>query len=737
MKCFLFIKQIIICLIILRYFIPLYSQPVSDYEGCTIGVAAGKATSDGRPLIWKTTDGVSTGNRVLQYVTDEKYNFICENMPGRTGATSMGVNEKGFAILNSQSGDLTGGSSGYGNVSFMWAALGKCATIIDLETFLDSTNVTGRQTTANFAVLDSSGATAIYEADGNQYWKFDANDKTIAPDGFIIRANFSINGGGEEGLDRYNRSSKLIADFYAGDSLSFKSILRYQMRDFSDWDSNPISIPYPGDWSPDTPFGYIYTGNSICRLPSLSSAVIQGVLPGEPAKLSTMWELLGQPAAAITVPYWPVGAAPPFSDNNPTALLCDISKCIKAFLFDYPGNEYYIDTYKLRDEYGDGLWATTFPAEDSILTAAENKLQKWRTGSFSREEMLAAEFEFARCAYSKLRSVHDQFLTFTSANINISKVFSAYNEIIPDSILSSGDDSQSILELPFLFEYDGIKYDKIQVSTNGWLEFGKGEAGSDSGLSTLTQLSYVGALNNKRLAKTDRPSKTLAPWWDDLTTGPEGEISYKTEGISPERKLIVQWKNMQAYSSGTSTQLNFQVHLQESTNSIEFHYGPVIDGTYSGDGASIGFKDITGGSLRFYDLKTEKICYKDELISSLDPLTDWPGPDSCFVIKTYGTPTAIDRFVSNIPKNVQLFQNYPNPFNPKTVISYQLPVQTEVELSIYNILGQKVASLVSEKQPAGRHTVEWDASGFASGVYFYRLNTESGFIQTRKLIVLK
>jgi len=60
-----------------------------------------------------------------------------------------------------------------------------------------------------------------------------------------------------------------------------------------------------------------------------------------------------------------------------------------------------------------------------------------------------------------------------------------------------------------------------------------------------------------------------------------------------------------------------------------------------------------------------------------------------------------------------------------------------VELSIYNTLGQKVAKLVSEKQSAGTYKLEWDASDFASGVYYYQLRTSEGFVQTKKLILLR
>jgi len=83
-----------------------------------------------------------------------------------------------------------------------------------------------------------------------------------------------------------------------------------------------------------------------------------------------------------------------------------------------------------------------------------------------------------------------------------------------------------------------------------------------------------------------------------------------------------------------------------------------------------------------------------------------------------------------------LDQNYPNPFNPTTNINYQLQVTNYVDLSIYNILAQKVAVLVSEKQSAGSYQVEWDATGFASGVYFYILQA-GDFRDVRKMVLLQ
>jgi hypothetical protein len=88
------------------------------------------------------------------------------------------------------------------------------------------------------------------------------------------------------------------------------------------------------------------------------------------------------------------------------------------------------------------------------------------------------------------------------------------------------------------------------------------------------------------------------------------------------------------------------------------------------------------------------------------------------------------------PVNFSLHQNYPNPFNPKTIINYELPTTLIVELSIYNQLGQKVLTLVSERQSAGTHQVELNARNLTSGVYFYHLQAGS-FRDVRKMIVMK
>jgi flagellar hook assembly protein FlgD len=97
--------------------------------------------------------------------------------------------------------------------------------------------------------------------------------------------------------------------------------------------------------------------------------------------------------------------------------------------------------------------------------------------------------------------------------------------------------------------------------------------------------------------------------------------------------------------------------------------------------------------------------------------------------------------VRTVPAEFALAQNFPNPFNPETTILYDLASNSEVQLEIYNVMGQLIRTLIADQQAAGRYRVTWrgdDATGrsVASGVYFYRLHT-SEFKAVRKLMLLK
>jgi hypothetical protein len=88
------------------------------------------------------------------------------------------------------------------------------------------------------------------------------------------------------------------------------------------------------------------------------------------------------------------------------------------------------------------------------------------------------------------------------------------------------------------------------------------------------------------------------------------------------------------------------------------------------------------------------------------------------------------------PKDFALYQNYPNPFNPSTTIKFALPIKTNITLSVYNTLGEKVAEIFNGELEEGYHELMFNASGFSSGIYFYKIESEN-FKSTRKMILMK
>ncbi len=107
----------------------------------------------------------------------------------------------------------------------------------------------------------------------------------------------------------------------------------------------------------------------------------------------------------------------------------------------------------------------------------------------------------------------------------------------------------------------------------------------------------------------------------------------------------------------------------------------------------------------------------------------------------YSEPTSVAS-EKNIVNGFNLFQNYPNPFNPTTTIKYSIPQRSIVNITVYNILGKKIITLVNEEKQAGNYEIKFDGSNFPSGVYFYKMQTNasissSTFTETKKFILLK
>jgi hypothetical protein len=96
---------------------------------------------------------------------------------------------------------------------------------------------------------------------------------------------------------------------------------------------------------------------------------------------------------------------------------------------------------------------------------------------------------------------------------------------------------------------------------------------------------------------------------------------------------------------------------------------------------------------------------------------------------------------SLVPTEYNLSQNYPNPFNPTTKISFELPADAKVKLTVYDMLGREVKSLVNTQLSTGRYEYQFEGSNFSSGIYFYRIeavdNSGKKFVQTKRMVLVR
>lgn len=125
------------------------------------------------------------------------------------------------------------------------------------------------------------------------------------------------------------------------------------------------------------------------------------------------------------------------------------------------------------------------------------------------------------------------------------------------------------------------------------------------------------------------------------------------------------------------------------------------------------------------------------ILSVNDNLSGFTGVLLAWGIRFNGdNVSGLEPLTGNIPEKFELFQNYPNPFNPVTAIKFDIPSNSNVKLSIFDMLGREVKTLVNEFRPAGSYSVDFNAAGLSSGTYFYRLETEK-YNGVRKMTLIK
>ncbi len=363
-------------------------------RACTTAVISGKATADGRPILWKNRDISHTKNEVA-YITDGKYAVTAQVNAGSRGSIWMGVNSAGLCIENSMCKDLIGPKDikGPGNGGFMLKALQNCATVDEVEKLLEETNKSGRTTSGAFGVIDAQGGAVLFEAAFDKYVKFDANDPQVAPEGIIVRSNFSCTGqkfdcpppsdklGEIYSAERYKRAAAILLP-EAG-KVDVKTLLRACARDLADGDG----VPYTGsvNGAPGDLPDFIHTKNTISRTTTVSWAVFHGVKPGENPLLTTMWLGLGDPKFSAAVPCWvaTAGVAEELASKDKEG--APICKAVNELR----GRFYSKDEDGVRTEGLEKIWQTLWPLEDELVERTSASLTTWRQSGVDPQSMQA------------------------------------------------------------------------------------------------------------------------------------------------------------------------------------------------------------------------------------------------------------------------------------------------------------------------------------------------------------
>jgi hypothetical protein len=357
-------KRFVVFMLTLLLSLLVVSGSITAQEGCTIAVANGSATADGRPLLWKNrdTDDLDQEVRYFDDGSHGGYITIVSTGVDETTTAYVGVNDEGFAIMNANAPDLnTGSPTSHGIL--MKQALKDCGSVADFESLLVATSGNRGHIWANFGVIDCYGDAAIFETNDWAHVKYDA----ASEGGFVVRTNFSFWGGSPPG-SRYERAYGLISSAADSGVLDHVYVVQVASKDIG----GPPSMPC-GEWPTTDP--------AISRYRTRSAAVVHGVLPSEDPRLSTFWCTLGEPSCGVNVPLWSCAGTPPPEMCNPgqQAPLCVEIQQKELYCYTNLTDDTTIDTNELVGDDGlGGIQGYSLPLEVEAFDEAADRLADWR-----------------------------------------------------------------------------------------------------------------------------------------------------------------------------------------------------------------------------------------------------------------------------------------------------------------------------------------------------------------------
>ncbi len=298
-----------------------------------------------------------------------------------------------------------------------------------------------------------------------------------------------------------------------------------------------------------------------------------------------------------------------------------------------------------------------------------------------------------------------------------------YNWTLGDSARDDG--TAGPLPLGFNFTYYGQSYNRVWVGANGLLGFNDSVLNSAAASvdPTHTKGFFDGTYN---FPGPGNPFQSVvALYYNDLDLIPHaedgyghGDVFYWTNATSDT--AVIEWWQVGNFNSATDTTITFEAVLAKADSSVTILFNNIGNsGTQLSAKVGIQSSDSVGV---FYSVGGY-------------PPANTPAAGTGVTFKPL--VTGVRPGAPGVPAVFALYQNYPNPFNPSTKINYSLPRASNVTLTVYNILGQKVATLVDGRQEAGSFTVTWDARQYGSGMYFYQLTANGNVIGVKKMLLLK
>lgn len=364
----------------LLFFAVLLASPIFP---CTTAIITGRASKDGRPLLYKHRDTGFLDNKVMLF-TDGVYTYMgIVNSEDKTGKEVWGgYNDTGFAIMNSASYNLNREDEEKDNELegvVMKLALQKCRTLKDFENLLD-TLPRPMNLSANFGVIDAQGGTAYYETGDYEYKKFDANE---TEEGYLIRTNFSYSGNRDRdlGVSRCIVATDLLEEMYNENNLTHISLLQNVSRSLKHGIVD-VSL-YDKMVEKKGRAYFVPFRDFIPRYSTSSSIVVQGVGGDVSPSLTAMWTILGSPLSAVALPLLitPDGVLPKVvqADDSGKSPLCTWSLAFKKRLFPIEKGEGkdYLDLSQLITENKQGILQRVMEWENEIITHSQKYLEEW------------------------------------------------------------------------------------------------------------------------------------------------------------------------------------------------------------------------------------------------------------------------------------------------------------------------------------------------------------------------